>query len=394
MIPVQTQLQHFFLSVRQRTVDLCNPLTTEDYVPQPVVYISPPKWHLGHTTWFFEEMVLVPNMDGYKRYDADFAFLFNSYYNNLGDRVMRADRGNMTRPLVEEVYAYRAHVDRHMEALLQDNRLPKAVEDLVILGLNHEQQHQELLITDLKYVLGHQPLFPVYQEGHDFRRKNQGETGWLSVEEGIYEIGFTGDGFHFDNELGRHKVYLAAFDLSRHLVTQGEYLEFMEDRGYQNFNLWLDEGWSWIQSHGITQPMYWHQIDGQWHHYTLGGLKKLEPDHILTHISYYEAAAFAEWKGMRLPTEFEWEVASAHLAWGTHWEYTQSAYLPYPGFSKAPGAVGEYNGKFMVNQMVLRGASVATSPGHSRHTYRNFFHPQYQWQFSGVRLAKHQRFSI
>jgi len=376
-----------FKSIRAHSEMLCSPLKTEDHIPQPVYYASPPKWHLAHTSWFFEELVLDGNLPGYQRFHADFAYLFNSYYNNVGERALRANRGNMTRPTVKEVYAYRRYVNKNMEALLA-NGVPDQLANVILVGLNHEQQHQELLLTDLKYTLGHNPLFPVYgQDGALVNVKNE-QSGWLNIPEGIHEIGFDGDGFCYDNELGKHKVYLPQFQISQALVTNGEFLEFIEAGGYSDFNLWLDEGWTWVNENNIISPLYWHRINEEWQHFTLGGLQKINQDSILCHVSFYEAAAFAEWKGMRLPTEFEWEVAAAQLNWGKRWEWTNSAYLPYRGFKKANGALGEYNGKFMVNQMVLRGGSVATSIGHSRTTYRNFFHPHFQWQFSGIRLAE------
>ncbi|WP_247237135.1 ergothioneine biosynthesis protein EgtB [Telluribacter sp. SYSU D00476] len=387
-ITSQSPLLEQYRIVREYTEALCEPLRVEDYIPQPVEFISPPKWHLAHTTWFFEEFILSQYQPGYQRFHPDFSYLFNSYYNHVGTRVLRTDRGNITRPGVEEVYAYRRYVDDAMRELLRADTVADELREVLLLGLNHEQQHQELLITDLKYILGHNPIFPVYRDGYTLTEVTNREAGFVSIEEGVYGIGYNGEGFCYDNELGRHKVYLESFEISKALVTNGEYLEFMKDGAYERFDLWLDEGWAWVQQHTIKSPLYWHFIEGEWYHYTLSGLKKVDPATILCHISYYEAAAFAEWKGMRLPTEFEWEVASPQLDWGTRWEWTHSAYLPYPRFSKAPGAIGEYNGKFMINQMVLRGASTATSPGHSRPTYRNFFHPHLQWQCTGIRLVR------
>jgi len=376
-----------FTEVRNTTTRICEPLEVEDYVPQPVDFVSPPKWHLAHTTWFFEEMILKKFDTSYVEFHEDFSFMFNSYYNTVGKRVLRADRGNMTRPTVNKVYNYREHVDSAMKELI-NSKLNDEIRELIILGLNHEQQHQELLLTDLKFTLGHNPLFPVYDSANKNSHIENRTSGWVEIEEGVYEVGFQGEGFHFDNELGRHKIYIHEFQIRNSLVTNGEYLEFMESGGYQKFNHWLDEGWHWLKNNSIDSPLYWHKIDGEWWQYTLAGLRQVNPTAILSHISFYEANAFANWKGMRLPTEFEWEVAADKLNWGTRWEWTNSAYLPYPHFKTMKGAVGEYNGKFMISQMVLRGSSVATSKNHSRKTYRNFFHPKYQWQFTGIRLVK------
>jgi ergothioneine biosynthesis protein EgtB len=373
--------------VRNLTLKICEPLRVEDYVPQPKEFVSPPKWHLAHTTWFFEEFILKKHLAGYKEFHPDFGFMFNSYYNTIGDRVLRADRGNMTRPDLEEVLRFRTHVDANIEKLLQsDANLEVAA--LFEIGLNHEEQHQELLMTDIKFILGSNPIFPDYDQGVNIESKRNTENGWIDVDDGVYEIGATDSGFSFDNEHGRHKVYIQSFQISKALVTNAEYLEFIENGGYQNHQLWLDEGWAWVNEQVVKAPLYWHFINGKWSYYTLSGMKEIEPNAILTHVSHYEAAAFAEWKKMRLPTEQEWEVAADELNWGDRWEHTGSAYLAYPGYKRPEGAVGEYNGKFMMNQMVLRGGSVATSPGHSRRTYRNFFHPNMQWQFSGIRLVK------
>lgn len=367
---------------------MCEPLEIEDYVPQPVVYVSPAKWHLAHTTWFFEEFVLKPFDKSYKLFQESFCFLFNSYYNAVGTRVSRHQRGDLTRPTVQEIYAYRQHVDDAMHRFMSHGELGQHILNLIELGLNHEHQHQELLITDIKYVLGQNPLFPVYKKGYNLTNQNNFCEGFLKVKEGLVDIGYDGDNFCYDNELGQHTVYLQEFEISKALVTNAEYLEFIEAGGYLKSEFWLDDGWTWVQSSEVHSPMYWHNKNGSWYHYCLSGLEPLAPHEILAHISFYEANAFATWKGYRLPTEFEWEAASERLEWGQRWEWTSSAYLPYPGFIIQDGAVGEYNGKFMVNQMVLRGASSATSPGHQRKTYRNFFHPQYQWQYSGIRLAK------
>lgn len=379
-------LSEHYNSVRKHTENICEHLQTEDFVPQPVNFVSPPKWHLAHTTWFFEQFVLKEHLPDYKVFDDDFCFLFNSYYNTVGKRVFRADRGNITRPGVQEVLEYRAYVDMHIQILLQLKS--EELKDLLELGLNHEQQHQELLLTDIKYILGNNPIFPVYNEDLDWEDDTNSETGFIQIEEGIYEIGHNSEDFSFDNEHGYHKVYLHEFEISKALVTNSEYLEFINAGGYKNFKFWLDEGWSWITENKIEAPLYWHKIDGEWFYYTMNGLQKVNLETALTHISFYEASAFAEWKKMRLPTEFEWEIASDKFDWGKRWEWTNSAYLPYPNFKKPKGAIGEYNGKFMVNQMVLRGSSCATSPNHSRKTYRNFFHADERWQFNGIRLVK------
>lgn len=381
-------LADHYRTVRQRTEQICNPLQTEDYVVQPVVDVSPPKWHIGHTTWFFETFILKPFFMGYQEYNSEYNYVFNSYYETVGARVIRTDRGNLSRPTVAEVYQYRAYVDEAMENFLCHPPTPE-VKELFILGLNHEEQHQELLYTDIKYILGHNPLFPAYIKDYPATEpeNNSGEQ-FLKFDEGIYEVGFEGEGFCFDNELNRHKVYLNAFEISTTLINNAEYMEFMEEGGYHDFRHWHAEGWDWVKSNQVISPLYWHLIDGAWHNYTYRGLEPVKSEEPVTHISYYEAYAFASWKGMRLPTEFEWETAAKQLDWGKRWEWTESAYLPYPGFVKAAGAIGEYNGKFMVSQKVLRGASEVTPPDHSRITYRNFFHPHLRWQFTGIRLAK------
>lgn len=375
-----------FLLTRNHSEAICAPLEVEDYIPQPIIDVSPPKWHLGHTTWFFEQFVLVPFAVGYQLFHEDFAFLFNSYYNHAGDRVLRPNRGLMSRPPVREVMRYRAYVTEKLSEMIDQQELTEEILDTIVLGINHEQQHQELLVYDLKYILGNQPTFPVY--GSSFQTDSCKRGGFLMFEEGIYEIGFSGSGFSYDNELSRHRVFLEKFELSDQLVTNGEYMEFIEAGGYQNFDFWLDEGLQFIKKEGIKAPLYWYQKGGDWWNYTLSGFQKVDSTLPVQHLSFYEAMAFAEWKGCRLPTEFEWEVAASKLDWGQLWEWTNSAYLPYPGFKKVPGALGEYNGKFMVGLHVLRGSSVATPENHSRPTYRNFFHPSSRWIFSGIRLAR------
>jgi ergothioneine biosynthesis protein EgtB len=376
-----------YTRIREHTIAICAPLAIEDHVPQPADFVSPPKWHLAHSTWFFEQMILKRFQRDFQEYDPQFGYLFNSYYNHVGERTARVQRGHITRPTLQEVLAYRAHTDKCMLQLLRQAALAPDCTELIELGLHHEQQHQELLYYDLKYILGQQPLFPAYG-GDTLRHKDRNAVaGWIDMPAGIYEIGWEGDGFSFDNERNRHKVYLQSYQISKALVTNAEYLSFIQDGGYSRFELWLDEGWAWVKENAAKCPLYWQQRGADWLIYGLDGLQPLEELSVLTHINYYEAQAFATWAGKRLPTEAEWEAASDQLPWGARWEWTGSAYLPYPGFKIAPGAVGEYNGKFMVNQMVLRGASVATPAGHARTTYRNFFHPHLQWQFAGIRLA-------
>ena len=380
-------LLDFFLETRQHSEDLCQPLEIEDYVVQPVVDVSPPKWHLGHTTWFFEEFILKPHASDYTIFDEDFAFVFNSYYESVGKRVVRANRGNLSRPSVEKVYEYRHYVTEAIRKFFEKDQ-GKEIHNLLEIGIHHEKQHQELLLTDIKYILGNNPLLPVYSAQLEEHTELTAKPEWIGMDEGIYEIGHNSDQFCYDNELGRHRVFLESYEISNTLVTNGEFIEFIEDGGYSRFDLWHAEGWDWVCMNNIKSPLYWHQINDEWYHYTLDGLKKIEQSAQLTHISYYEAFAFAQWKDCRLPTEFEWEAAQSRFKWGDRWEWTESAYLPYPGYTKADGALGEYNGKFMVNQKVLRGSSVATPQNHSRHTYRNFFHPQLRWQYTGLRLAR------
>ncbi|MGB7069175.1 MAG: ergothioneine biosynthesis protein EgtB [Pyrinomonadaceae bacterium] len=377
-----------FASVRSFTESLCEPLETEDYIPQPIADVSPVKWNIAHTTWFFEEMILKNFVPKYSEYNKDFGFLFNSYYNSIGERTQRANRGDLSRPTVREVFAYRHFVDKAMLEFLS-GEIPEGVRDLVELGLNHEQQHQELLVADLKYMLSMNPLFPAYRENYaPVEVAGSGIENFIEMPAGQYGIGHEGDTFSFDNELQRHTVHLEDFTICSQLVTNRQYLEFVSDGGYRNADLWHSDGWDWVTSNRIESPNYWHNKDGQLRHFTLGGLRRMWPEAPVCHISWYEASAFAAWIGGRLPTEFEWEAASSLFEWGLRWEWTNSAYLPYPGYRKPAGAVGEYNGKFMVNQMVLRGASVVTPPSHSRKTYRNFFQPNVWWQFSGIRLAR------
>ena len=392
MIAEQTITEQYF-RVRAHSEAICSGLETEDYVVQPIADVSPPKWHLGHTTWFWETFLLAPNVPNYKPFHPDFSYVFNSYYETVGKRVLRTNRGNLSRPTVAGVYAYRAYVDEQMSRFLDTANYTPDLIALLDIGLNHEQQHQELLITDIKYILGHNPLLPAVEMPVVTRMESRWSTlpkiQPMRLTEGIYTIGYQGDGFCFDNELNPHQVYLNDTTLAGELVTNGEYRTFIEAGGYGQFKHWLSDGWAWVQTNGVKAPLYWHTIDGAWWNYTFDGLQPVDPNAPVCHVSYYEADAYARWKGTRLPTEFEWETIAlnSQLNWGTRWEWTNSAYLPYPGFVTAEGAVGEYNGKFMSGQMVLRGASVATPDGHSRPTYRNFFQPDKQWQYTGIRLV-------
>lgn len=399
--------------VRQASEALCATLTPEDHVPQPVAFVSPPKWHLAHTSWFFENFVLQRVDRRYQPWHPQYAYLFNSYYEAIGDRVARHQRGALSRPTVAEIMAYRAHVDAAMVDCLDRDPAPDVCA-LIELGLHHEQQHQELLVTDTKYILGLNPLRPALAPAgigqvayldlaleHPASHPLHDSPGdWLDVPGGLHGIGHDGRGFAFDNEGGRHLQHLRPLQIRQTLVSNGEYLRFMADGGYQRAEFWHAEAWDWLQAEGIQAPLYWwRDADAPqgWSHYTLHGARPLQADTPLTHIGFYEAHAYARWAGLRLPTEFEWEAAMAAHAqahphatppWGTRWEWTASAYLPYPGYEQAHGAIGEYNGKFMANQMVLRGASFATPPGHARLSYRNFFHPPMRWQYTGIRLAR------
>lgn len=378
-------LERYF-AVRKYTEFICDPLIIEDYVVQPMPDVSPPKWHLAHTTWFFEEIILVNYLPGYKRFHPRYSFLFNSYYEGAGKRVPRPDRGTLSRPSVNEVHEYRAHVDENMIRLLSD--LPSEAAQLIELGMNHEQQHQELLYTDIKYILGQNPLYPIYHSEFQETPEREAGNGFVDVPGGQYHTGNSGEQFCYDNERPVHPIILQDYSIRASLVTNREYIEFIDDGGYDRHEFWLSDGWAWLKEQHVKTPLYWTQAQREWYRYALCGLEKLNEDEPVTHVSFYEASAFAEWKGMRLPTEFEWEVAAQYLSWGLRWEYTNSAMLPYPGYKKPEGLLGEYNGKFMVNTMVLRGASVVTPAGHSRPTYRNFFYPHQQWQFTGIRLCK------
>ena len=387
-----------FTEVRAHSQALCAPLQPEDFVPQPVVDVSPPKWHLAHTTWFFEAMLLAQaDPAGHRPFHPAYNYLFNSYYEGEGERVPRAERGRLSRPTVAEVMAYRTHVDEAVLRWLGRSPEPRWLERLT-LGLQHEQQHQELLLTDIKYILGHNPLRPAYAHeataavlpASEHAPGATGPLGWREHAGGEVFIGHAGEGFAFDNEGAQHAVRLRPFAIADRLVNNAEYAAFIDAGGYTQARHWHAEAWDWVRGNGVNAPMYWQRgADGAWRHYTLSGLQALPPEAPVTHLSWYEASAYADWAGARLPSEFEWEAAAqAGMAWGQRWEWTASAYAPYPGFARAPGSVGEYNGKFMVNQQVLRGASFATPPGHARLSYRNFFHPPLRWQYTGLRLAR------
>lgn len=387
---MQQELREKYFQTRAETLKMMEPLGLEDYLAQPSEEVSPPKWHLGHTTWFFETLVLKENLSDYSIFNDKFPYYFNSYYEGLGERIDRNSRGTLIRPPLSEIFAYRTYVDEQMKMLFETELSTTSIE-IIILGINHEQQHQELFLTDFKKILAMQAFQPAYRE--DFKENishTDQKEEWLEFEPGIYKIGHQGAGFSFDNERPQHKVYLEAFAISSHLVTNGDWLDFIEASGYQNFQYWHSEGWDWLKKDNIKAPLYWFKKDSEWHRYSLAGPVKIEPKESVAHISYYEAYAFAEWKGLRLPTEAEWEVTQKHFNWGERWEWTNSAYLPYPGFKAMLGAAKEYNGKFMINQMVLKGASIASASGHSRPTYRNFFHPHFRWQFTGLRLAKNR----
>jgi len=407
-------LTETYQGIRRTSLQCCAPLTVEDHSLQAMPDASPAKWHLAHTTWFFETFLLADYLTGYRAFHPAFRNLFNSYYNAVGERPSRALRHTLTRPTLDEVYAYRSHVDNAMVRLLSRD-LPPEVVDLVTLGLNHEQQHQELILTDVKYGLAMNPLRPAYRETRrEAANLSQAAASlrWHSFPEGVYPVGFEGDGFAFDNERPRHSVFLAPYRLASRLVTNGEYLQFMSEHAYETATLWLSDGWDCARANQWGAPLYWEKRDGQWWHYTLDGMRPVDPEEPVCHVSFYEADAFARWAGARLATEFEWEIASRFTAlkgnfldgevlhpqtapdddrvgqmFGDVWEWTSSSYLPYPGFRTVVGAVGEYNGKFMCNQMVLRGGSCATPQSHIRHTYRNFFPPHVRWQFMGIRLA-------
>lgn len=372
-----------YCRVRSRTEALAAPLSVEDQNVQSMPDASPTKWHLAHTTWFFEAVVLAHMDRAYEPFDPAFNYLFNSYYEGLGPRLPRHRRGLISRPALPDVMNYRAHVDSAMRELIVDN--PDAVVELVILGLQHEQQHQELILTDIKHALFSNPLLPSYSRSVD-PLAEQAPLSWSNHPGGVVQIGHAASTFAFDNECPRHAVYLQPFRMAERPISNDEYRAFIDDGGYRRPELWLSDGWAMIQREGIFAPLYWLRDTGGWSEFSLSGLQPLAPSAPVAHVSFYEAAAFASWAGARLPTEFEWEAAYP-AARGAVWEWTRSSYDPYPGYRSFEGAVGEYNGKFMSGQMVLRGGSRATPEGHSRRTYRNFFPPSARWQFSGIRLA-------
>jgi len=402
------RLRDVYRTVRRATERLCEPLAVEDYVVQTIPDVSPTKWHLAHTTWFFEEFVLKRAVPGYQPLDERYTFLFNSYYEAVGRRHARPERGLLSRPTVEAVFQYRRHVDAGME-----RAFAQAPAEVVELGINHEEQHQELMLTDLKHVLATNPLRPVYRPARERGLVEALPARWTAYDGGVVDVGEGGHGFAFDNERPRHRVYLQPYELQRRLVTCGEYLAFIDDGGYRQPQLWLSDGWEARQRGDWQAPLYWERSDGGWQVMTLAGLSALAPAEPVCHVSYYEADAFARWAGARLPLETEWEQCAAGAGlrgnlldageihprpasddsevtqlFGDVWEWTSSAYLPYPGYAPLPGALGEYNGKFMCNRLVLRGGSCATPARHLRATYRNFFPPDARWQFSGIRLAR------
>ena len=407
-----------FRRVRDETERRAAPLSPEDQVIQSMPDASPIKWHRAHTTWFFETFLVQPNVPGYMVFDERFAFLFNSYYVAAGPRHARPKRGLITRPNAAEVAAYRAHVDAAVEQLIGEAGSAALAEILRILeiGLNHEEQHQELMLTDVKHLLSRNPLAPAYAQRWPLTPVRARRMRWVPVNGGAFDVGHGGTGFAFDNEGPRHRVLVNDFELASHPVTYGEYLAFIEDGGYRRPELWLSLGWDTVRTQEWEAPLYWQQRDGRWYNFTLHGMFEIEPNTPVCHISFFEADAYARWTGARLPTEFEWEIAASALPlagnfldsgalhplaprtdphpaglaqmYGDVWQWTQSSYAPYPGFRAAPGAVGEYNGKFMCNQYVLRGGSCATPARHIRATYRNFFPPDARWQFSGLRLAR------
>jgi ergothioneine biosynthesis protein EgtB len=412
------ELLQRYLEVRAFSKRICQTLEPEDCVVQTMPEASPTKWHLAHTSWFFEVFVLKQFIQSYQPLHPQHGFLFNSYYNAVGPFYSRPHRGLLSRPTVREVFDYRCDIDRLMAELIEsaDEGLLTKLEPIVTLGTHHEQQHQELMLTDIKSVFWQNPLRPAFRTSNRKRPEPVPASKWVQFDEGIYLVGHQGDGFSFDNEGPRHRVFLENFGVASRLVTNAEFLAFMEDGGYRRPELWLSLGWNTVKERGWDCPLYWEKRDGEWHMMTLGGMTKVVPEEPVCHVSLFEADAYARWAGARLPSEEEWETASSvlpikgnfvedeifHVAplgsnkstsqpaqmFGDVWEWTRSSYSPYPGYAPVAGALGEYNGKFMCNQYVLRGGSCATSQSHIRRTYRNFFPPDARWQFSGIRLAK------
>jgi ergothioneine biosynthesis protein EgtB len=382
-----------FLAVRNETERRAAPLSPEDQLIQSMPDASPAKWHRAHTTWFFEQFLLGEHCAGYTPYHPDYAFLFNSYYVSAGPRHARARRGDLTRPSADEVTAYRRHVDAAVVKFFREaeDETLEAIAPLVEVGLNHEQQHQELMYTDILHAFAQNPSSPAYDPSWRFPAASGSGEDWVELTEGIHSIGHAGESFHFDNEKPAHRALVGPVRVARNLVTNADWIAFMADGGYTTPTLWLMDGFATATAEQWQAPGHWREIDGQWHIMTLGGLVPVDPESPVSHVSYYEADAFARWRGKHLPTEMEWEVAARagqlNDAFGIVWQWTRSAYSPYPGYRAIEGALGEYNGKFMVNQLVLRGSSLATPDGHSRVTYRNFFYPHHRWQFTGLRLA-------
>jgi ergothioneine biosynthesis protein EgtB len=384
-----------FHAVRQETERRAAPLADEDQLVQSMPDASPIKWHRAHTSWFFEQFLLLAHHPAYRMFDPQFAYLFNSYYVAAGPRHARPARGLITRPTVAEVTAYRRHVDAAVADLISTAE-PEKLADLVPIveiGLHHEQQHQELMLTDILHAFAQNPTAPAYETGWRMPNVKGSTSGFVELAQGIHQVGYEGGGFAFDNEHPAHRSLVGPVRVARGLVTNAQWLAFMADGGYDQPMLWLSDGWARVEAEGWAAPGYWQSVEGQWMSMTLAGLRPIDPNAPVCHVSYYEADAFARWAGQHLPTEFEWEVAArTGKLWGADqlvWQWTRSAYAPYPGFATLPGALGEYNGKFMINQMVLRGGSHATPEGHTRVSYRNFFYPWARWQFSGLRLASY-----